>query len=100
MCGIAAIHGEGADPATGRRMLERIGHRGPDGRGEVSLPEAWLGHARLSIVDLEGGDQPLATPDDRLHLVGNGEIYNHVRLRETLGPGRFTTGSDNEGALQ
>jgi asparagine synthase (glutamine-hydrolysing) len=100
MCGIAAIHGGGADPASGRRMLERIGHRGPDGRGEVALGDAWLGHVRLSIVDLEDGDQPLTTPDGRLHLVGNGEIYNHVRLRARLGPDRFTTGSDNEGALQ
>ncbi len=99
MCGIAAIHGR-ADPAPGRRMLDRIGHRGPDGRGELGLANAWLGHVRLSIVDLEDGDQPLTTPDRRLHLVGNGEIYNHTRLRERLGPGYFTTDSDNEGALQ
>lgn len=81
-------------------MLDRIGHRGPDGRGEFVAADAWLGHVRLSIVDLEGGDQPLSTPDGRLHLVGNGEIYNHARLRERLGPDRFTTDSDNEGALQ
>ncbi|MDQ3849964.1 MAG: asparagine synthase (glutamine-hydrolyzing) [Actinomycetota bacterium] len=99
MCGIAAIHGS-ADPEPGRRMLDRIAHRGPDGRGELGVPDAWLGHARLSIVDLEGGDQPLSTADGRLHLVGNGEIYNHKRLRERLGPDRFTTDSDNEGALQ
>jgi asparagine synthase (glutamine-hydrolysing) len=99
MCGIAAIHG-GADPAPGRRMLDRIGHRGPDGRGELELAGAWLGHVRLSIVGLEDGEQPLSTPDGRLHLVGNGEIYNHARLRERLGPVRFTTESDNEGALQ
>ena len=99
MCGIAAIHGS-ADPEPGRRMLDRIDHRGPDGRGEFAVADAWLGHVRLSIVDLEGGHQPLSTPDGRLHLVGNGEIYNHERLRKKLGRGRFTTDSDNEGALQ
>ncbi|MGI8800924.1 MAG: asparagine synthase (glutamine-hydrolyzing) [Solirubrobacteraceae bacterium] len=98
MCGIAAIHGS-VDPEPGRRMLDRIGHRGPDGRGEIVVSDAWLGHVRLSIVDLEDGDQPLSTPDGRLHLVGNGEIYNHTRLRERLGPRHFATGSDNEGAL-
>jgi asparagine synthase (glutamine-hydrolysing) len=99
VCGIAAIHGS-ADAQAGRRMLDRIDHRGPDGRGEFVVGEAWIGHVRLSIVDLEGGDQPLSTPDGRLHLVGNGEIYNHRRLRERLGPGSFVTESDNEGALQ
>ncbi len=99
MCGIAAIYG-GAGPEPGRRMLDRIDHRGPDGRGEIAVVDAWLGHVRLSIVDLDDGDQPLSTPDGLLHLVGNGEIYNHADLRKGLGPGRFATGSDNEGALQ
>jgi asparagine synthase (glutamine-hydrolysing) len=81
-------------------MLRRIDHRGPDGWGDRVVGASWLGHVRLSIVDLGGGGQPLATPDGTLHLVGNGEIYNHDELRERLGTERFTTDSDNEVALQ
>ena len=98
MCGIVAIHGD-PGPDLGRRMLARLAHRGPDGEGEVELPGAWLGHRRLAIVDLAGGRQPLHTADDRLWLVGNGEIYNHAELRPTL-DGPFLTGSDNEVPLR
>ncbi|WP_410650392.1 hypothetical protein [Amycolatopsis sp. cmx-4-54] len=58
MCGIVAIHGEPV-PLLGRRMLDRIAHRGPDDHGSVELPNTWLGHRRLSIVDTKGGHQPL-----------------------------------------
>ncbi len=99
MCGIVAGYGEPDVPET-ERMLARLFHRGPDGRGAVSLgADAWLGHRRLSIVDLEHGDQPLATEAGDLWMVGNGEIYNHDEVRRELGERRFSTGSDNEVAL-
>lgn len=80
-------------------MLDRLTHRGPDDEGEVSLEGSWLGHRRLSIVDVEGGAQPLSCPSGKLHFVGNGEIYNHQQVREMLGPVPYSTRSDNETAL-
>jgi asparagine synthase (glutamine-hydrolysing) len=98
MCGIAGEYGR-AEPAAGRRMLRRMEHRGPDDQGEVRLNGSWLGHRRLSIVDVESGHQPLTTPDDDLWLVGNGEIYNHEDVRSWIGPAEYATRSDNEVAL-
>ncbi|NLT06723.1 MAG: asparagine synthetase B, partial [Solirubrobacterales bacterium] len=80
MCGIAAQYGA-TDPEAGRRMLDRMAHRGPDDEGSVELGDAWLGHRRLSIVDVAGGHQPLVGSDDDTFLVGNGEVYNHDSLR-------------------
>ncbi len=80
-------------------MLGRLAHRGPDDEGSVEVADNWLGHRRLSIVDVEGGKQPLATETGDLFLVGNGEIYNHEEVRETLPEARFLTTSDNEVAL-
>ncbi len=80
-------------------MLDRMEHRGPDDHGEVRLNGIWLGHRRLSIVDVESGHQPLRTPDDNLWLVGNGEIYNHEEVRSRIGPAKYSTRSDNEVAL-
>ncbi len=80
-------------------MLQRISHRGPDDRGSVDLEEGWLGHARLSIVDVGGGKQPLVTRDGEFWLVGNGEVYNHEEIRAELGEAGFQTDSDNEVAL-
>src|SRR4051812_6003487 len=98
MCGIVAQHGR-TDPEELERMLERLTHRGPDDHGSVTLGESWLGHRRLSIVDVDGGRQPLVTPDGDVFLVGNGEVYNHADLRDELEPERFVTDSDNEVAL-
>lgn len=98
MCGIVAEHG-GSDSAALERMLERLTHRGPDDHGSLELGGAWLGHRRLSIVDLESGAQPLVSERGGLALVGNGEIYNHEELRSMFGAERFTTSSDNEVAL-
>ena len=82
-------------------MLDRLTHRGPDGGGDVALAHAWLGHRRLAIVDLEGGAQPLHEDDRGLWLVGDGEVYNHPRLRDELADrGRvFATRSDHETVL-
>lgn len=79
------------------RTVDRLVHRGPDGRGTVAVGRARLGHRRLAIVDVEGGDQPLRAGDH--HLVANGEIYNHRQLRRRL-RGPFTTGSDNEAIVR
>lgn len=88
MCGIAGLIGPGArDPATVRRMIGTIAHRGPDDGGLWIDPEAEiaLGHRRLSIVDLSpSGHQPMASTDGRWMLSFNGEIYNHRDLRAKL----------------
>ena len=99
MSGIVAACGP-FDQRLGRRMLERLVHRGPDGEGEHRVGRAWLGHRRLAVVDLEGGAQPLANDAGDLWLVGDGEVYNHRRLRAELGDEAFRTGSDHEVALR
>lgn len=102
MCGIVGMvcldRNCSTDPELGRRMQSRLVHRGPDDHGEVALPHAWLGHRRLSIVDVSGGRQPLHTPDEQLFLVGNGEIYNFETVQAGL-EGPWLTRSDNEVAL-
>ena len=98
MCGIVAEHG-GSDPDALERMLERLAHRGPDDRGTVQVDGSWLGHRRLSIVDVAGGKQPLRTMDHDAFLVGNGEVYNHENVRERLEGRDILTTSDNEVAL-
>ncbi len=98
--GIVAAHGP-FDPIEGLRMLDRLAHRGPNGQGSHALDHAWLGHRRLAVVDLEGGAQPLHDPAGRYWLVGDGEVYNHERLRAELeGRGHvFRTRADQESVL-
>ncbi|MGI8846494.1 MAG: asparagine synthase B [Thermoleophilaceae bacterium] len=99
MCGIVGEYG-GPSPDEGRRMLDRITHRGPDDKGEAQVGDGWLGHTRLSIVDVQTGHQPLGTEDDRVWLVGNGEVYNHEHVRDGLDRDTpYATKSDNEVAL-
>jgi asparagine synthase (glutamine-hydrolysing) len=98
MCGIVAELG-GSDPEALERMLERLAHRGPDDRGTVQVNGSWLGHRRLSIVDVGGGRQPLGTRDESAFLVGNGEVYNHEEVRAGLVDRELLTTSDNEVAL-
>lgn len=93
VCGIVALYGT-PDPELGLRMLRRISHRGPDAEGVVLVGDAWLGHRRLSIVDIVGGAQPLSREGQ--YLVGNGEIYNHRVLRAAQKVNYTGTGSDNE----
>jgi len=98
MCGIAggpnAVH-----RGEAQRMLDRLAHRGPDDEGEVACAGGWLGHRRLSIVDVDGGRQPLSTASGGRWLVGNGEIYNHEEVHAALGGRAYATRSDNEVAL-
>nr|WP_256451429.1 asparagine synthase (glutamine-hydrolyzing) [Amycolatopsis sp. CA-230715] len=98
VCGIVAAVGE-VDVQMCREMLGRIKHRGPDDTGEIQRGNVWLGHQRLSIMDVGGGAQPLSDVDGTTYLVANGEIYNHRHIREDLGHELFETGSDSEAAL-
>jgi asparagine synthase (glutamine-hydrolysing) len=88
MCGIAGFFGEG-DRDDLERMTRRLAHRGPDAEGfHIGPNRVYLGHRRLSIVDLSGGAQPMSLSDGRCVVVFNGEIYNHLELRiqlESLG---------------
>jgi asparagine synthase (glutamine-hydrolysing) len=79
-------------------MCDAIAHRGPDGHGQFLDERAALGHRRLSIIDLEGGAQPIANEDGRFQVVFNGEIYNYLELREDLQRKghQFKTSSDTE----
>jgi asparagine synthase (glutamine-hydrolysing) len=98
MCGIVAAFGS-VDTYKCERMLNRIQHRGPDDTGILVLNSAWLGHQRLSIVDVSRGRQPLANGDGTAWIIGNGEIYNHEDLSAKLPPGLLQTRSDTEAAL-
>lgn len=99
MCGIAGILDSPAVEAGGiQRMLDALAHRGPDGEGIEQEAGAAFGHRRLSIIDLEGGRQPLVNASGTLWLVCNGEIYNYREIRADLEQRgyRFATGSDCE----
>jgi len=84
------------------KALSFIAHRGPDGVGKwcAQSQAAAFGHVRLSIIDLEGGCQPMSTPDGRYTIVLNGEIYNYLELRHEIGLNEFVTGSDTEVVLR
>lgn len=88
ICGVAALPGApiGVSEPGLRAMAQAMAHRGPDSDGFYVSPEArvGLGFRRLSIVDLAGGDQPLANEDGSVWLVFNGEIYNHLDHRAPL----------------
>ena len=100
MCGICGV--AGGDPADGsdlvHRMCAAMVHRGPDDEGIMQLDGVTLGMRRLSIIDVEGGHQPMHNEDSTVWVVQNGEIYNHLELRKVLiGAGHtFNTQSDTE----
>ena len=102
MCGIAGILNLSLDPAAHLDRLEamsaRLVHRGPDSHGAFTLPHLGLAIRRLSIIDLETGDQPLSNETGEVTLVFNGEIYNYRELRKKLldRGHRFKTRSDGE----
>lgn len=102
MCGIAGFSGIDVRPDTARpalqRMIHTLAHRGPDGFGFHAAPGIALAHARLSVIDLATGDQPMRHPDRDLWTVFNGEIFNFIELRRDLERDghRFRTRSDTE----
>jgi asparagine synthase (glutamine-hydrolysing) len=97
MCGIAGVIGK-ADEAEAAALIAPLAHRGPDGVRIETVGEAALAHARLSIIDLEHGWQPLHAAGST--IVGNGEIYNYLELIEEFGlKDRLKTGSDFEPLL-
>lgn len=100
MCGICvAIRDRGPlDPALIKCMCDRITHRGPDSAGYHVAGRVALGMRRLSIIDLNTGDQPIFNEDRSLAIVFNGEIYNFRDLRtRLLAKGhKFATASDTE----
>src|SRR5438046_2503706 len=97
MCGIAGQLG-GTDIRT-PQMIAALTHRGPDGIRIEEQAGAALAHARLSIIDLEGGWQPLHAAGST--VIGNGEIYNYLELAQDFGlQGELSTGSDFEPFLR
>ncbi len=84
MCGIAGQVGVGVEKAAVERMLTCIVHRGPDDQGVFADEGIAFGIRRLSIIDIEGGKQPVSNEDGSIHVVLNGEIYNYVELRQEL----------------
>jgi asparagine synthase (glutamine-hydrolysing) len=100
MCGICGIASAGAPPdrEAVRRMNGRLAHRGPDSDGLFEADGVALAMRRLSIIDLEGGDQPIANEDGTVTVVHNGEIYNYRELRAELERRghSFRTHSDTE----
>ncbi len=102
MCGIAGILEFGPDARANagalREMCRVITHRGPDDEGFYTDGAVGIGMRRLSIVDVAGGHQPISNEDGTLYIVFNGEIYNHLALREQLiaRGHRYSTHSDTE----
>ncbi|MDB5679118.1 asparagine synthase (glutamine-hydrolyzing) [Sphingomonas bacterium] len=102
MCGILGVVAKRPiEVARYRAALDSLAHRGPDGEGEWQDEGAgvWLGHRRLSIIDLShAGDQPMLSPDGHFALIFNGEIYNYIELkRELIALGAcFVSESDSE----
>jgi len=98
MCGIAGLLAARPSQEAAARMIAALAHRGPDGTRLEAAAGAVLAHARLSIIDLEGGWQPLHGAG--CTVIGNGEIYNYVELARDFGlEGELATGSDFEPLL-
>lgn len=99
MCGIAGFaEKNNVDKETLQKMMDAIIHRGPDGSGKYVDDTVALGHRRLSIIDLEGGKQPMENEDGSMVCIFNGEIYNYQPLRQQLQEQGhiFSTHSDTE----
>jgi asparagine synthase (glutamine-hydrolysing) len=97
ICGIASSHGH-ADLDRIAAMSATLVHRGPDSFGEYVDGPVAIAARRLSIIDLETGDQPIANEDGTIHVVQNGELYNYRELRRELERAghRFRTSGDTE----
>src|SRR2546425_5774320 len=102
MCGICGIVASAEGAPVARQavlaMNRAMKHRGPDDEGTYFEPSVGLGARRLSIIDLQGGHQPIANENGTMNIVFNGEIYNYRELRAFLEKKghRFTTRTDTE----
>jgi len=102
MCGIAGIINlsdqDSIDQHLLKAMVSKLHHRGPDSQGFMINDYVGLGHARLSIIDVEGGDQPIHNEDKKIWVVFNGEIFNYVELTSQLKKlgHKFYTHTDTE----
>ena len=102
MCGICGIYNYRNNEPIQKDVLERMTqsliHRGPDAEGFFVQGNIGLGHRRLSIIDLLGGNQPMYGDDKNVVIVYNGEIYNYIELRNELKSlgFKFATDSDTE----
>ncbi|HTN70962.1 MAG TPA: asparagine synthetase B, partial [Methylomirabilota bacterium] len=102
MCGIVGILAKSQISEGHKVLLKKMAdvlvHRGPDGEGFYFDQSIGLAHRRLSIIDLEGGKQPLSNEDGTIWVTFNGEIYNYLELREQLiqKGHQFLTSSDTE----
>lgn len=98
LCGIVRLDGAPVERAELERMVDALGHRGPDGRAVWTDGPVGLGHTRLAIIDVAGGDQPIANEDGSARVVFNGEIYGYRGLTERLVAAghAFRTRSDTE----
>lgn len=103
MCGIAGWYRRGGrrvERSVIARQCDRLIHRGPDDSGFLTDGDFGFGMRRLSIIDVDGGHQPISSPDGRYSIVCNGEIVNHPELRRQLGGSyAFRTHSDVETLL-
>ena len=105
MCGIVALFSrrEPVSETALQRATQSLNHRGPDGQRHWISPDrrVALGHARLSIIDLTTGDQPIASEDGRTRIVVNGEFYGYEAIQRELEQSghRLRTRSDSEIAL-
>jgi len=102
MCGIVSVISNGRPVSANalRRATQALQHRGPDGQRQWIAPHGrvGMGHARLSIIDLATGEQPIANEDESIHIVVNGEFYDYARYQNELERRghRLRTGSDSE----
>jgi asparagine synthase (glutamine-hydrolysing) len=101
ICGFVNLDGSPADKIIVRQMADTIRHRGPDDEGYYVDGPVALGARRLSIIDLEGGHQPITNEDESVWIVFNGELYNFAELRSQLQDRghTFRTGADTEVVL-
>ena len=107
MCGIAGIYCLESDrqtlePKEIKNLISPISHRGLDGKGIYNDKRIGLGHRRLSIIDLEFGNQPMLSKDGNFIIVFNGEVYNYLEIKQTLKKKGhiFITNSDTEVVLK
>src|SRR6266545_4830232 len=97
VCGLLSLDGSPVEAGVVEEMNQTLFHRGPDSGGAFVDGQVGIAARRLAIIDLAGGDQPIANEDRSIHVVQNGEIYNYRELRREIeARHRFSTRSDTE----